>query len=175
MSALELSIDAIFFAWVLLREWRLRRVRLHFGGRVPIVLAICGLVQFFHFTEMHSLGTAATAIALGSCVIGGAVFGVARAFTVRIIPSGKGAAQQPRAVTMLLWVLSAASHLSLAAAVVAVHGPTDVLAASGILYLAFSQGVQNVVVHRRAVRFLMAGGGRLEGEVLDARSWESQA
>lgn len=173
MSAFDLAIDAIVFAWVLFRQWRVRRVRLHFGGRVPIVLAICGLAQFFHFTETHSPGAAATGIALGSCVVGGTLFGVARALTVRVTRWGKGAAQQPRVTTMVLWLVSAAAHLSLGGAVAAVHGPTDVIAASALLYLAFTLGVQNVVVHRRAVRLLMAGG-RLDADALDARSWEAR-
>jgi hypothetical protein len=107
--------------------------------------------------------------------VGGSVFGVLRGLTVRVTPLGKGVAQQASIATMVLWVVSVAAHLSLAAAIAALHGPTDVMAASGVLYLACTQGVQNTVVHRRAVHFLMAGGGRVQGDVLDARSWEAQA
>jgi hypothetical protein len=49
-----------------------------------------------------------------------------------------------------------------------------VTAASVLLYLAISLGVQNTVVHHRAVRLLMRGGATTGGfaDVLDARSWE---
>jgi hypothetical protein len=175
VSPLELAIDAAAFVWVLWRQWRLRRVRLHFGGRVPVFLALFGLAQFFHFTETHALGTAATGIALGSCVVGGALFGALRGLTVRITPLGKGAAQQAGLLTIALWLVSVAAHLALGAAVGAVHGDTGVMAATGLLYLACTLGVQNAVVHRRAVRFLMTGGAPVRDGFLDARSWEAQA
>jgi hypothetical protein len=54
------------------------------------------------------------------------------------------------------------------------HGPVGVTAASLLLYLAISLGVQNTVVHHRAVQFLMRGSGAtgIRAGALDARSWE---
>jgi hypothetical protein len=49
-----------------------------------------------------------------------------------------------------------------------------VTGASVLLYLAISLGVQNTVVHHRAVRILMRAPGAtaIRAGALDARSWE---
>ena len=43
MSPLDLVLDAAVFAWVLYRQRRVRRVRLRFSTRVPVVLSLLGL------------------------------------------------------------------------------------------------------------------------------------
>jgi len=102
------------------------------------------------------------------------VFGAIRGLTVRLTPLAKGMAQRATWLTIGLWVVSVGVHFSLSAAVSSVHGPIGVTAASVLLYLAISLGVQNTVVHHRAVRLLMRGAGDTGGfaDALDARSWE---
>jgi hypothetical protein len=172
VSPLDVAIDALVLAWVLYRQRRFRRVRLQFAARVPVVLSLIGLVQFVHFTETHSLGAAVSGIAIGSCVVGGALLGTLRAMTVRLSRLQKGLAQQATWLTMALWAVSVGLHFALTPAVSALHGPIDVIAASLLLYLALSLGAQNSVVHRRAVRFLMRGESAAP-TALDARSWEA--
>jgi hypothetical protein len=175
VSVLDLVIDAAVFAWVLYRQRRVRRVRLRFAGRVPVVLLLIGLVQFIHYTESRSLGTLVSLVALGSCVVGGAVFGALRAYTVRLIPLQRDAlAQQASWLTIGLWAVSVGAHLAVGVVVAGLNGPTGVIWASVLLYLAISLGVQNTIVHRRAVGFLMRGPGMagLGANVVDARSWE---
>jgi len=175
VSPLDLTIDAVVLAWILYRQRRIRRVRLRFAGRVPVLLSVVGLFQFVHFTETHSLGAAVSGIAIGSCVAGAAFFGALRASTVRLTRSDKGVAQQATWLTLAIWAVSVGVHFSLATVVSGLHGPIDVIAASLLLYLAISLGVQNTVVHHRAVRFLMRGGNPQRAGALDARSWEAQA
>src|ERR1039458_92609 len=174
MSPLDLVIDAAVFAWVLYRQRRVRRVRLRFSTRVPVLLSLFGLAQFLHYTETHSLGAKASAVAIGSFVVGAAVFGAIRALTVRLTPLAKGVAQQATWLTIGLWVISVGVHFSLSAVVSSLHGPVGVTAASLLLYLAISLGVQNTVVHHRVVQFLMRGSGAtgIRAGALDARSWE---
>lgn len=175
MSPLDLFIDAAVFSAILFRQRRPRRVRLHFAHRVPVLLLCAGLLQFVSFTETHTLGAAVSAVVLGGCVVGGALFGVLRAITVRLFPLAKGVGQQATWLTISLWVASAAAYVSLSPAVSALHGPLDVLAGSFVLFLAFTQGVQNTVVHHRAVQWIRRGGGGRNDDVIDARSWEAQA
>jgi hypothetical protein len=102
------------------------------------------------------------------------VFGAIRALTVRLTPFAQGVVQQATWLTIGLWAVSIAVHFSTAALISSLHGPVGVTGASVLLYLAISLGVQNAVVRRRAIRFLMRGpdGTGSFAEVLDARSWE---
>jgi len=174
MSPLDLVLDAVVFAWVLYRQRRLRRVRLRFNTRVPVLLSVFGLLQFLHYTETHSLGAEVSAIVIGSFVVGAAIFGALRGLTVRLTPLAKGVSQQATWLTIGLWVVSVGVHFSLSAVVSSLRGPVGVTGASVLLYLAISLGVQNTVVHHRAVRFLMRGPSAtaIRAGALDARSWE---
>jgi hypothetical protein len=174
MSVLDLVLDAVVFGWVLYRQRRVRRVRLRFSTRVPVLLLLLGLFQFVHYTESHSLGAEVSAVVIGSFVIGAAAFGAVRALTVKLSPFAKGVVQQATWLTIGLWVVSVGVHFSMSAVISSLHGPVGVTGASVLLYLAISLGVQNAVVHRRAIRFLMRGAGGTGGfaDVLDARSWD---
>jgi hypothetical protein len=173
VSVFDLVVDALVLAWILYRQRRVRRIRLRFARRVPIILLLVGLVQFVHFTETHSLGAEVTAIAIGSCLVGGAVFGAIRAYTVTLAPMAKGVAQQASWLTIALWLVSLGIHFAMSGFVSSLHGPIDVTAASALLYMALSLGVQNTVVHHRAVRFMMRNyGAAVRAGTVDARSWE---
>ena len=117
MSPLDLVLDAAVFAWVLYRQRRVRRVRLRFSTRVPVVLSLLGLFQFLHYTETHSLGAKVSGLVIASCVVGAAVFGAIRGLTVRLTPLAKGMAQRATWLTIGLWVVSVGVHFSLSAAV----------------------------------------------------------
>jgi Na+-transporting NADH:ubiquinone oxidoreductase subunit NqrE len=173
VSVFDLVVDALVLGWILYRQRRVRRIRLRFARRVPIILSLAALVQFVHFTETHSLGAEVTFIAIGSCLIGGGVFGAIRAYTVTLVPMAKGVAQQASWLTIALWLVSLGIHFAMSGFVRSLHGPIDVTAASALLYMAISLGVQNTVVHRRAVRFLMRNyGAAVRAGTVDARSWE---
>ena len=65
MSPLDLVLDAVVLAWVLYRQRGIRRVRLRFNTRVPVVLLVVGLFQFVHYTDTHSLGAEVSALVIG--------------------------------------------------------------------------------------------------------------
>ncbi len=173
MSVFDLVVDALVFAWILYRQRRVRRVRLRFARRVPIILSLAGLVQFVHFTETHSLGAEVTGVAIGTCVLGGALFGAIRAYSVTLAPMAKGVAQQASWLTIALWLVSLGVLFATSGVVSHLHGPVGVTAASALLYMAISLGMQNTVLHRRAVRYLSANfGPTVRAGTVDARSWE---
>ncbi|MGH9047329.1 MAG: hypothetical protein ACRDVW_08445 [Acidimicrobiales bacterium] len=174
MSPFDLVVDTLVFAWILYRQRRVRRVRLRFARRVPILLSVVGLLQFVHFTDSHSLSAEVLGIAIGSCLVGGAVFGALRASTVALFGLDKGVAQQATWLTIAIWLVSLGAYFATSGLVAARHGPLDVIAASTLLYLAVSMAVQNAVVHRRAIKYLMSGPGisRFRPGTVDARSWE---
>jgi hypothetical protein len=174
MSPLDLVLDAVVLAWVLYRQRGIRRVRLRFNTRVPVVLLVVGLFQFVHYTDTHSLGAEVSALVIGGFVVGATLSGAVRAVTVRLIPIEKGVAQQATWLTIGLWVVSVGVQLSLSAVISSLHGPIGATAASVLLYIALSLGVQNTVVQRRAIRFLQRGSGQIgaRSRVLEARSWD---
>jgi hypothetical protein len=173
VSVFDLVVDALVFAWILYRQRRVRRVRLRFGRRVPIILSLAGLVQFVHFTETHSLGSKVIGVAIGACVVGGALFGAIRAYSVTLAPMAKGVAQQASWLTIALWLVSLGALFATSGVVSSLHGPVGVTAASALLFMAISLGVQNTVVHHRAVRYMRASfGPAVRAGTVDARSWE---
>jgi hypothetical protein len=175
VSPFDLVADVAVLAWVLYRQRRVRRVRLRFAGRVPVLLSVLGLFQFLHYTETHSLGAKVSAIVIGSFVIGAAAFGAIRAYTVRLTVIQRGAlSQQATWLTIGLWLVSVGVHFALSPIISGLHGPIGVTGASVLLYLAISLGMQNTVVHHRAVRLLMRGteGVGIHAGAVDARSWE---
>jgi hypothetical protein len=178
VSSLDLALDAAVLAWILYRGRRVRRVRLRFARRTPVILAVLGLFQFVHYNESHSLGAEAAALVIASCVVVAAAFGALRGATVRLSPAGRGALdQQATWLTEALWLVSIAAHFAMGAALSVVHGPVGATAGSAVLYLAVSLGAQNTMVHRRAVRAIRTGGvgtGAQLGTV-EARSWEGPA
>jgi len=176
MSPLDLTVDAIALCLILHRQHRIRRVRLHFAHRVPVLLSVVGLLQFFHYTETHSLGTRSVAVVLGSCLVGAWALGTLRAATVRLREVGRGTmTQQASWLTLVLWLVSVGVQFSLGIAVAHLGGPVGAVAGSGGLFLAVTLAVQNAVVHRRAVQTLRAGGAGVSASragALDARSSE---
>ncbi len=175
MSPLDLAVDAIALLLILYRQRRVRRVRLHFARRVPLVLSGVGLAQFLRYNETHSLGVSSVMVVLGSCFIGAWALGALRAATVELYEVERGSmAQRSGWLTMVLWLVSVGVHFSLAVVVSHLGGPVGALAGSGALFLAVTLAVQNALVHRRAVRTLMTGGAAVTSMrgVFDARSWE---
>jgi hypothetical protein len=174
VSPYDLALDAAVLAWILYRQRRVRRVRLVFARRLPFLMAIVGLLQFVRYNETRSLGAAVTALVVGSWVVLAPALGAIRAMTVRLSPAGRGQlAQRASWLTLVLWPVTLGAHLSLAAAVAALHGPVGATAGSAVLFLAISLGAQNTAVHHRAVRTLRTGTLRSpRAGALDAVSWE---
>lgn len=174
MSPYDLALDAAVLIWILYRQRRVRRVRLVFARRLPVLMAIVGLLQFVRFTETRSLGAEVIALVVGSWVILAPALGAVRAMTVRLLPAGRGQlAQRATWLTLVLWPVTLGAHLALAAAVAALNGPLGVTAGSAVLFLAISLGAQNTAVHHRAVRTLRSGTLRSpRAGAIDAVFWD---
>jgi hypothetical protein len=85
------------------------------------------------------------------------VFGALRAATVRLWLQDRQAWSKGNWLTASLWVAARAAHLGYDALVAHGHGDSNVGAATVILYLAVSLGIQRVIVQQRANR-LQPGG-----------------
>jgi len=118
--------------------------------RFPIVVGVIGLIDVLSYSDTHHASHGAYLWVLATLVVGAVLLGAVRALTVRVWTSDNWVVRQGTWLTMGLWAVSLALHF------VSGVGARDVGAgnletASFLLYLAVTYGVQNYVVHRRAV------------------------
>jgi hypothetical protein len=144
-----IALDVLIAFYVLSRQLRIRLVPRVLSLRLPIVLGIIGLIDLLGYTDNHHVTGADWAWVLATLAVGALALGAIRAFTVRVWTSNEWVVRQGTWLTMGLWVLSLALHF--VSDVGAAHdGAGNFEAASFLLYLAITYGVQNYVVHRRA-------------------------
>lgn len=136
-------------AWLL---WRQRQKRLVREDRRPVVLLILlvlGILQLSTYLGSASTSALVIALLVGSLVLA-AGFGVVRALSVRLWRQDGQLWRQGTWLTVGLWVVAIGVHIGLDALF---DGPAKGLgAASILLYLAVSLGVQRLVVQSRASR-----------------------
>jgi hypothetical protein len=146
---LTIAFDVIFAALILYRQWRIRPVPRALHLRLPAILGAIGIVEILDYSNGHHVSTGGFWWVVAVTVVGAGVLGVVRALTVKIWEANGWVVRQGTWLTMGLWVLSLALHLS--SGVGANHlGASGLEASSFLLYLALTLGVQNYVVHLRA-------------------------
>jgi hypothetical protein len=141
---------SIFFGvlavlYILNRQRRVRLVPRLLGLRFPIVLGVVGLIDLVSYTNDHHPSQSAYLWMVATLIVGGVILGAIRALTVKIWTSNSWVLRQGTGITMALWVVSLALHFLSGAS-----GAGNLEAASFLLYLAITYGVQRYVVHRRA-------------------------
>ena len=148
-TTLNLVIGDAVLALLIYRQLRARPVR--GNQRLVLVLVVVGLIEAVQFLQkLHSVSVAI--IALAGSVVLAAVFGAARAATVRVwIQDGQPWAQG-NLVTAALWVVALAAHLGYDYLVGQHKDIGSIGTATVVLYLAVSLGVQRLIVAVRAQR-----------------------
>jgi hypothetical protein len=150
----SLIIGIALLALVLWRQLITRRLRESY--RLSLILAIIGVVEFASFLSGHPNddGGIATAV-VGSLVIA-AVFGAARALTVRVWRGEGGQLLRKGTwLTALLWILSLAAHLGyddLVAGHITGKNGGNVGDATLVLYLMVTLTIQRFVLLHRVAR-----------------------
>jgi hypothetical protein len=163
-NVISLVIGLAVLAWVLSRQLMVRRLGESY--RLPLILGVIGLVQFVTFLNGHpgNAGRIGTAVA-GSLVLA-AVFGVARALTVRVWRQDGQLMRQGTWVTGVLWVVAVAAHYGyddLVAGHITGKNGSTVGNATILLYLVISLTVQQYVLRARVARQDAAGEVPSEG------------
>jgi len=158
----DLVLGVLVLGLLVYRQMRVRRVR-SVDLRLPLIIAVLGLIQLATFLKTdHSRGVVAAGLA-GSLALA-AVFGTARAATVRIWLADGQAWARGTWVTGVLWAFSLAAHLGYDALVAGGDGKGSLGSASVLLYLAVTFTVQRYVVLYRAQRLPLANGtGQMSG------------
>jgi hypothetical protein len=145
-----IAFDVLVLAYILSRQLRIRAVPRLPRLQVPLILGIIGLIQFVDYTGSHHVTQNEYDWVLGTLIVGAGLLGAIRALTVKIWIMNNWVVRQGTWVTMTLWVVSLAAHFL--AQVGANHtGAGNFEASSLLLYIGVTFGLQNYVVHRRAM------------------------
>ena len=154
----NLVIGVAVLALLIYRQLRARPVR--GNQRLVLVLVVIGLIEAVQYMQkLHSVSVAIVALA-GSLVLA-AVFGAARAATVRLWLQDGQPWAQGNLLTAALWVLALAAHLGYDYLVGQHKDIGGIGTATVILYLAVSLGVQRLIVTLRAQRLDPVAAGRV--------------
>ena len=155
MTATNLLIGVLVLGLVIWRQLIPRRVRSNV--RIVLVLAVIGLIQTGQYLQGRHLDATLIAEILGSLVLA-ALFGLARASTVKLFVRDGQWWSRGSWVTAILWVVSVAAHLGFDY-LVGDHGSgsTSFGNATILLYLAVTFAVQRMVVIARSQRMPVSG------------------
>lgn len=129
--------------------------------RLVLILVIIGAIEAFQYIQKLHGGTTTAAIALIGSLILAAVFGAARAATVRIWLQDGQAWSKGNLLTAALWIVAVAAHLGYDYLIGQHKSIGDIGNATVLLYLAVSLAVQRVIVTMRAQRLDPAAVGRM--------------
>ena len=165
----DIVIGILVVALLIYRQLRTRRVNSGGGARLMLILGLIGVVQTGEYLSGHHVGVAAVAELLGSLVLA-AVFAALRAVTVRIWIDRGVAWAKGGWLTAALWIVTLGAHLGYDALTGHSRATAGLGAATILLYLAVSLGVQRVITGYRARRLdpgsgpaTMSGSGPLSG------------
>lgn len=126
--------------------------------RLVLILVVVGLIEAVQYIQRLHAGTAAIVALVGSVVLA-AVFGAARAATVKIWMQNGQAWVKGNLLTAGLWVLALGAHLGYDYLIGQRHDIGNLADATVILYLAISLAVQRYIVNLRAQRLDPAAVG----------------
>jgi hypothetical protein len=147
--AVNLLIGLAVLALLVYRQLQVRPVRANF--RLPLILAVIGVIQLSQFLKTdHHTGTVFAALA-GSLVLA-AITGAIRAMTVRVWIQAGQALRQGTWITALLWVVSLGVHLGYDYLVDGKGSQAGLGTASLTLYFAVTYTIQRFILQAKAQR-----------------------
>jgi hypothetical protein len=155
MFAVDLLLGILVFGYIIVRQIRARPVR-SFNPGLPLILGVIGVVELVSFVKTDHDKAALVATLAGSLVLA-AVMGGVRASTVRIWSDAGVAWTRGTWITIVLWVVSLASHLAYDYLLTG-KDERGLGSASILLYLAVTFAVQRLIVQYRAQRLRLAPG-----------------
>ncbi len=149
-TVLQLVVGVAILGFVVYRQLRARPLRMN--QRLLLILFLLGAIETYGYFQSGKHSASAAAVALLGSLVLAAVFGVVRAFTVRIWEQDGQPWVQGNALTAVLWVIALAAHLGFDYLVGQHKDIGDIGDATVVLYLVASLGVQRAVMTYRAQR-----------------------
>ena len=158
-SLLYLVIGVAVLGLLIYRQLSTRPVR--GNQQLVLILVIVGLIEAEQYMQKLHAGSAAIVALVGSLVLA-AVFGAARAATVKFWMQDGQAWMKGNLLTAALWIAALAAHLGYDY-LIGQHKDIGGLGdATLVLYLAISLAVQRVIVTARAQWLDPASVARME-------------
>jgi hypothetical protein len=157
-SLFYLVIGVAVLGLLIFRQLRARPVR--GNQRIVLILVIIGLVEAVQYLQNSHAGSAAVVALVGSLVLA-AVFGAARAATVKIWMQDGQAWVKGNVLTAVLWIAALGAHLGYDYLIGQHKDIGNIGDATLLLYLAISLAIQRVIVTARAQRLDPMSAGRV--------------
>lgn len=151
-------IAILVVAWIFYRQLSERPVKDN-PLKLPIILGIIGVVQAANYLDtVHSVPVdEVVAVIAGFCFA--ALIAIPRAHSMRIYRNTAGVlVRKGNVLTLLLWVVAIAAHIGIGVLVPAVfghglgHAFSGLDAATIVVYLAISLGVQGMITQSKVLR-----------------------
>jgi len=161
-SLLYLVIGVAVLGLLIYRQLRSRPVR--GNQRIVLILVVVGVIETAQYLQKYHAGSAAVVALVGSLILA-AVFGAARAATVKIWLQDGQAWVKGNLLTAALWIVALAAHLGYDYLIGQHKGIGDLGDATVLLYLAVSLAVQRAIVSARAQRLDPVVGGMGHGPI----------
>lgn len=150
----NIAVGVLVLAFVLYRQLTTQRLRENY--RLPLLLAVLGIIQFAVFLKGHPHDDGGIALAVAGSLVLAAAFGAVRAVTVRVWRQGGVLLRKGTWLTAVLWVISFAAHLgydyAVAGHIVSGKNGGNVGDATVLLYLVVTLFVQRYLLMLRAAR-----------------------
>ena len=147
MNVTEIVIGIAVVILLLARQVQKRSVREDSRPLIFLVLAVIGLLEAGQYLKAHPANSEAILLSVASLVLA-AVFGVIRAYTVRLWREEGQLFRQGNALTVLLWIVAIGIHLG--GDMLIDSSAKGLSTTTLLLYLAVTLGVQQTVVRYRA-------------------------
>jgi uncharacterized membrane protein YhaH (DUF805 family) len=163
-DVISLVVGLAVLGLVLVRQLATRRLSESY--RLSVILAVIGAVEFVDFLKGHPGNPGGIIAAVVGSLVLAAVFGVARALTVRVWRQGGQLMRKGTWITAVLWVIAVAAHYGyddLVAGHITGKNGSSVGNATVLLYLVISLAVQQFVLLARVKRQEAAGEVPTEG------------
>jgi hypothetical protein len=148
-SLFYLVVGVAVLGLLIFRQLRARPVR--GNQRIVLILVIIGLLEAAAAVQKTHAGSAAVVALVGSLVLA-AVFGAARAATVKIWMQDGQAWVKGNVLTAVLWIAAVGVHLGYDYLIGQHKDLGNIGDATLLLYVAISLAIQRVIVTARAQR-----------------------
>jgi hypothetical protein len=143
-------LGLVVFAWILLRQVRVRPVPRALSLRAPVFIGLLGLLTMSSYAGSHHVGAAAWAWVVGTMLVGAVGLGLLRGVSVNVWATENWVLRQGTGFTVALWLLSLAVHFVGDAVGTHASSGAGLDGSSLLLYLGLTLGVQTAIVQRRA-------------------------
>jgi hypothetical protein len=151
----NIVIGLAVLVWILLRQVQQRSVREDRKPTALLILLVLGVLQLTTFFKGNAATTTVVLPLVLSFVLA-AVFGVIRAYTVRLWRADGQLWRQGTWLTVVLWLVAIGLHIGLDYAIDGTGAAKGLSSASLMLYIAVSFGAQRLVVQSRAAHVVHA-------------------